>query len=93
MTVRLRVPPSCDLVLEPQLGPIVLLEIAAVVTANALRGQYVQIEGDALDDEIDEISSARILAGVCDALCVLLRDYRDLVLARLQREQAAHWAE
>jgi hypothetical protein len=30
---------------------------------------------------------------VCDALCVLLRDYRDLVLARLQREQAAHWAE
>ena len=44
--MKTRVPSSCDLVLEPQLGPLLVLEIAAAIARNALRGQHVQIQGD-----------------------------------------------
>lgn len=85
--MKTRVPPPCDLVLEPQLGPLLLLEIAAVVAGNALRGQHVQIQGDYFRDESEEITAARALAGHCNLLRECLRDYRRLVLARLRREQ------
>lgn len=88
MTATVRVPDSCDLVLEPQLGPLVLLEIAAVLTANALRGQHVQIEGDPFHDESDEVAAARSLARDCDLLRRALRQYRCLVLERLRQEQS-----
>jgi len=85
--VKARVPPSCDLVLEPQLGPLLLLEIAAAVATNALRGQHVQIEGDVFRDETDEVTAARALIRHCNALRNQLREYRRLVLARVRREQ------
>jgi hypothetical protein len=87
MTVRIRVPSSCDLVLEPQLGPLVLLEIAAVVTSNALRGQHVQIEGHPFH-ETEEVAAARSLAGYCDVLRCTIREYRRLVIERLRAEQS-----
>jgi len=85
--VKARVPPPCDLVLEPQLGPLLLLEIAAAVASNALRGHHVQIQGDYFRDETEEVTAARALAGHCNLLRECLREYRRLVLARLRREQ------
>ena len=83
--MKARVPPPCDLVLEPQLGPLLLLEIAATVARNALRGQHVQIQGDDVHDESDEVTAA--LAGLCNLLRESLRAYRRLVLDRLRHEQ------
>lgn len=85
--MKARVPSSCDLVLEPQLGPLLLLEIAAAIAGNALRGQHVQIVGDYLRDESEEVTAARALACHCNSLRQCLREYRRLVLARLRREQ------
>ena len=85
--MKTRVPSSCDLVLEPQLGPLLVLEIAAAIARNALRGQHVQIQGDYFHDESDEVTAARALAGHCNLLRQRLRAYRRLVLARLHREQ------
>ena len=85
--MKARVPPPCDLVLEPQLGPLLLLEIAATVARNALRGQHVQIQGDDFHDESDEDTAARALAGLCNLLRESLRAYRRLVLDRLRHEQ------
>lgn len=82
-----RVPPPCDLVLEPQLAPLLVLEIAAALTRNALRGQYIQILGDHLRDETDEVIAARALARHCDLLRAVLRDYRRLVVERLRVAQ------
>lgn len=87
MTVRVRVPPACDLVLEPQLGPLVLLEIAAVVATHALRGQHVQIEGHP-HHETDEVAAARTVAQHCEVLRCAIREYRRLVIDRLRTEQA-----
>lgn len=86
MTQRVRVPPSCDLVLEPQLGPLVLLEIAAAVASNALRGQHVQIEGHPFQ-ETEEVAAARVVAHHCEVLRGAIRQYRRLVLERLRAEQ------
>lgn len=85
--MKARVPPPCDLVLEPQLGPLLLLEIAAAVAGNALRGHHVQIQGEYFRDEGEEVTSARALAVHCKLLRACLHDYRRLVLARLRREQ------
>ena len=85
--MRTRVPPPCDLVLEPQLGPLLLLEIAAAVAGNALRGHHVQIQGDYFHDETEEVTCARALACQCNLLGHIVRDYRRLVLARLRTEQ------
>ena len=84
--MKARVPPPCDLVLEPQLGPLLVLEIAAAVAQNSLRGQHVQIQGDYFHDESDEVTAARALASHCNLLRQRLRTYRRLVLARLRRE-------
>lgn len=85
--MKARVPPPCDLVSEPQLGPVLLLEVAAAVASNALRGQHVQIQGDYFRDESEEVTAARALAYECGLLREHLRDYRRLVLERLRREQ------
>lgn len=85
--MKARVPPPCDLVLEPQLGPLLLLEIAAALTSSSLRGQHVQIQGDYFRDESEEVTAARALACQCNLLREHLRGYRRLVLARIRREQ------
>jgi hypothetical protein len=74
-------------VLEPQLGPLVLLDFAAAVAGNALRGQHVQIEGPPLQ-ETEEVAAARVVAHHCEALRAPIHRYRRLVLERLRAEQA-----
>jgi hypothetical protein len=84
-----RVPASSDLYAEPPLGPLLLLELAAAVAANALRAHHVAIEGDFFPGETVEVTAARILAHACDQLAQILNDYRRPVLARLASERSA----
>ena len=90
MTRRVRLPSPTDLHQEPPLGPLLVLELAAAVAANALRAHHVQIEGDYHPDETAEVTTARVLARECDLLRDTLDDYRRRVLARLARERD-HW--
>ena len=83
-----RVPAPSDLHVEPPLGPLLLLELAAAVAANALRARHVAIEGDFYPDETDEVTSARVLARECDVLVEALNGYRRRVLIRLVRERS-----
>ena len=82
-----RVPASSDLYVEPPLGPLLLLELAAAVAANALRAHHVAIEGDSHPGETDEVTTARVLAHACDQLGQILHDYPRRVLARIARER------
>ena len=84
-TVRL--PAPSDLHVEPPLGPLLLLELAAAVAANALRAHHIAIEGDFCPGETDEVTTARVLARECDDLIEALNDYRRRVWARLARER------
>jgi hypothetical protein len=83
------VPSPSDLHAEPPLGPLLLLEIAAAVAANALRAHHLAVEGDLFPGETDEVTAARILAHACDQLGQILDDYRRRVLVRLARERRA----
>lgn len=87
-TVRL--PSPSDLHAEPPLGPLLLLDLAAAVAANALRAHHVAVEGDAFPGETDEVTTARVLAHACDQLRQILGDYRRRVLARLAGERCAN---
>ncbi len=89
MSRRVRLPSPADLAEEPALGPLLLLELAAAVAANALRARHVAIEGDHQPDETADITTARVLAHECDLLRDTLDDYRRRILARLDREQRA----
>jgi hypothetical protein len=77
-----------DLHVEPPLGPLLLLELAAGVAANALRARHVAVEGDFHSGEADEVTAARVLAHACDQLVQRLNDYRRHGLARLARERS-----
>jgi hypothetical protein len=83
----IRFPAPSDLYVEPPLGPLLLLELAAAVAANALRARHVAIEGDFHPGETDEVTTARVLARECDLLAETLNDYRRRVLARVARER------
>lgn len=85
---RVRLPTPSDLHVEPPLGPLLLLELAAAVAARALRARHVAIQGDFYPDETDEVTTARVLAYECDALTQTLSDYRGRILARLARERS-----
>jgi hypothetical protein len=85
-TVRL--PAPSDLHAEPPLGPLLLLEFAVAVAANALRARHIAIEGDFHPGETDEVSAARVLAHACNQLGELLGTYRRGVFARLARERS-----
>jgi hypothetical protein len=84
-----RVPVPSDLYDEPPLGPLLLLEFAVAVAANALRARHIAIEGDFHPSETAEVSAARVLAHACDQLAELLGDYRRGIFARLHRERSA----
>jgi hypothetical protein len=84
-----RVPSPSDLRAEPPLGPLLLLDLAAAVAANALRAHHVAVEGDFFPGETDETTAARVLAHACDQLGQILDDYRRRVLVRLARERRA----
>jgi hypothetical protein len=89
MTRRVRLPSPADLAEEPALGPLLLLELAAAVAANALRARHIAIEGDHQPDETADITTARVLAHECDLLRDTLDDYRRRILARLDHERQA----
>ncbi len=86
--MKLRVPSSCDLALEPQLGSLLLLEISAVIAANALQAHHIQIQGDPSPAEFDEASAARVVVTRCHQLLRAIHPYRHRVLARLEHDQS-----
>jgi hypothetical protein len=88
----LRVPDPFDLAIEPQLGPLALLELAAAVAVNALRAYHVQIHGDPMHDELDEATAARRIVSHCNLVLRAIQPYRRHVLERLERDQAS-WFE
>jgi hypothetical protein len=84
----IHLPAPSDLHGEPPLGPLLLLELAAAVAANALRAHHLAIEGDCWLGEPAEVTIARVLARACDELVEPLNDYRRRVLARLAHERS-----
>jgi hypothetical protein len=52
------VPSPSDLHAEPPLGPLLLLDLAAAVAANALRAHHVSIEGGARSSMLAAAASA-----------------------------------
>lgn len=81
-------PAPSDLHVEPPLGPLLLLEFAAVIAAHAIRARHVAVCGDFHPDETSEVTTARRLARECDELVEALHGYRRHVLARLARERS-----
>lgn len=87
--MRLRVPDSCDLALEPQLGSLLLLELAVVVAVNALRAHHIQILGDPSPTEFDEATDARVIVASGHQLLRAIYTYRHRVHVRLEHDQQA----
>lgn len=87
--MKLRVPHPGDLALEPQLGPLLLVEIAAALTVNALRARHLPIVGDPAPDELHDEAAARRVVTQCHRLFRAVHAYRRPILDRLERDQAA----
>jgi hypothetical protein len=85
--MKVRVPPLSDLCALPELGPLVILDLAAAVAATALRAQHLAINGDFHPGETDEVATARVLARECDMLRDTLHEFRRRALARLARQR------
>jgi hypothetical protein len=90
--MRIRVPDPFDLALEPQLGPLLLLEVASALAINALRAHHVQLQGDPAPDEFDEAAAAHVVVTHCHRLLRALLPYRRRVIERLAHDHAA-WFE
>jgi hypothetical protein len=88
--MRIRLPDPSDFYALPALGPLLLLDLAAAIAGNALRAQHVEIQGDVLPGETDDLAAARLLARECDLLRVTLNDFRRRVLAR-RAQQRSEW--
>ena len=90
---RLRLPAPEDLAAEPHLAAILMLEIACVLAATALRAShlgpssvgYPQAFGG--DPDYQEITTAQALFRQCATLRDALADHRRAVAARLRRER------
>lgn len=88
--MRILLPEPSDFYALPALGPLLLLDLAAAIACNALRAQHVEIQGDVLPDETDELAAARYLVRECDHLRVTLNNFRRRALARLA-QQRTEW--
>ena len=64
-------PSPADLHVAPPLGPRLLLEFAAAVTANALCAHHVVVEVGFFPGETHEVAAARSLVQACDQLVQL----------------------
>lgn len=85
--MKLRVPDSFDLALEPQLAPLVHLEIAAVLAINALRARHVQILDDPPSGEFVEGGVVHDLVHRCQRVLSALWIYRTDVLDGLEPDK------
>lgn len=80
---RLRLPGPSALSAEPPLAPVLMLEIACVLAATALRAWHPSILTSYSPGEDDEISAARALFDDCGHLRDVIDEYRLLISARL----------
>ena len=84
--MRIPLPQPKDLAAQPVLGAISILEVALVLTADALRPGLDPPWADPRGDPDDEDSiTARVLAHECLHLRRLLASYRRRLRANLRR--------
>jgi hypothetical protein len=84
--MRIPLPKPVDLVAEPVLGSLALLEVTLVLTSDALRpGAAPPWADGTLDQDDDDVITARVLAHECLHLRRLLAAYRRRLHQRLRR--------
>ena len=79
--------PRDPLVLERQLAGLAILEAAVRTALHRLHLTYPATTQPQCDDEVFEITTARMLAELCHELLVALDDHRAHVSPRLHRMQ------
>ena len=79
--------PRDPLVLQRQLAGLATLEAAVRTALRGLHVTYPATTQPQRDDELFEITTARILAELCNELLVALDDHRAHVSPRLHRMQ------
>lgn len=84
---RLSIPAATELGAEPQLAPLLVLELAIDLVISSVRAALPDVEADFHPGESGEITTGRILIDECGLLREDLDDYRRRVVARLRRQQ------
>lgn len=82
-----RVPNVDDLVPEPALAALAILDTALCVAARALRAARPDIDRDFHIGEEVSLTVARIIVDECDTLSCCVDDYRAQVVAQLRRRR------
>jgi hypothetical protein len=77
--------PRDPLILQRQLAGLAALEANIRTALRALYLTYPTVARPQSDDEVFEITTARILAELCDDLLVALEDHRSHVSHRLKK--------
>ena len=77
--------PRDPLMLQRQLAGLAALEANVRTALRALYVTYPTVARPQSDDEVFEVTTARILAEFCDDLLVALEDHRSHVAPRLKR--------
>jgi hypothetical protein len=77
--------PRDPLVLQRQLAGLATLEANVRTALRALYGTYPAVARPQCDEEVFEITTARILAELCEDLLVGLDDHRSHVSSRLKK--------
>lgn len=85
----MKIPPPSDLDALPALGLLLVLDLAAALTANALRAQHIQIMGDFDPAEDELVTAARVLATECEMLRTAVIHFRRRALVQLADERRA----
>ena len=77
--------PRAPLMLQRQLAGLAALEANVRTALRALYVTYPTATRPQSDDEVFEITTARMLAELCDDVLVALEDHRSHVSSRLNR--------
>ena len=84
--MRIPLPRPADLIAQPLLGSLALLEVTLVLTADALRpGAAPPWTDGTIDQDDDDVISARVLAHQCLHLRRLATFHRRRLLRELRR--------
>lgn len=79
--------PRDPLVLQRQLAGLAALEANLRTALRALYGTYPAVTRPQCDNEVFEITTARMLADFCEDVLVALDDHRSHVSSRLKQLQ------
>ena len=80
----MRSPSLEDLVKEPFLGALAVVDIALIMLARALRGTHPDVDRAPRPGDDSATATARQIVDGCDVLLYALDHYRDLLEVRLR---------